>query len=202
MRHVRVSDATFQFTHPGRGATAKSFCWHQQKQVSIHAPREGCDLCAQLDLLFVPWFQFTHPGRGATLHSASVREPRGCFNSRTPGGVRRSVDSRPSKWTEFQFTHPGRGATKIISAISFTLWVSIHAPREGCDAVFCVVVGGVLNVSIHAPREGCDTGGECTEEERPVSIHAPREGCDPLLEDLGCGCEMFQFTHPGRGATV
>ena len=33
----------------------------------------------------------------------------------------------------FQFTHPGRGATKIVNAISFALWVSIHPPREGCD---------------------------------------------------------------------
>ena len=34
-------------------------------EVSIHAPREGCDLikCSQYG---TPWFQFTHPGRGAT----------------------------------------------------------------------------------------------------------------------------------------
>ena len=35
-----------------------------------------------------------------------------------------------------------------------------------------------------------------------VSIHAPREGCDgvSLLPKWGTG--TFQFTHPGRGATI
>ena len=36
-----------------------------------------------------------------------------------------------------------------------------------------------------------------------VSIHAPREGCDlyirPIKKDRDY---LFQFTHPGRGATV
>ena len=35
----------------------------------------------------------------------------------------------------------------------------------------------------------------------PVSIHAPREGCDlssTLIEETQ---GLFQFTHPGRGAT-
>ena len=33
----------FQFTHPGRGATAKMTLSEIQREVSIHAPREGCD---------------------------------------------------------------------------------------------------------------------------------------------------------------
>ena len=80
----------FQFTHPGRGATLLShICAIQmysfnsrtpggvrlgtlrlddvEIQVSIHAPREGCDYTC----VTIPWvrcmkFQFTHPGRGAT----------------------------------------------------------------------------------------------------------------------------------------
>ena len=58
---------TFQFTHPGRGATKTLGGNLHYVEVSIHAPREGCDL-ALLDLLAeVKGFQFTHPGRGATL---------------------------------------------------------------------------------------------------------------------------------------
>ena len=35
-------------------------------------------------------------------------------------------------------------------------WISIHAPREGCD--FVHIEGDNVSdvISIHAPREGCD----------------------------------------------
>ena len=57
--------------------------------VSIHAPREGCD---SVTIDFTGGeitFQFTHPGRGATKEL-----------NRAIGGA------------QFQFTHPGRGATR------------------------------------------------------------------------------------------
>ena len=56
--------------------------------VSIHAPREGCDSADLLVWLSQAPFQFTHPGRGATWH---------CHYCNWSG--------------TFQFTHPGRGAT-------------------------------------------------------------------------------------------
>ena len=34
--------------------------------VSIHAPREGCDLDQVIKFKEAEVFQFTHPGRGAT----------------------------------------------------------------------------------------------------------------------------------------
>ena len=34
-----------------------------------------------------------------------------------------------------------------------------------------------------------------------VSIHAPREGCDYLVSQILLSLLLFQFTHPGRGAT-
>ena len=40
--------------------------------------------------------------------------------------------------------------------------VSIHAPREGCDAELILEQVGVGEVSIHAPREGCDISSEST----------------------------------------
>ena len=80
-------------------------------EVSIHAPRVRCDGI----LLVVCWslflFQFTHPVWGATF----------CIMQITI-----VVD-------EFQFTHPVRGATQTrYTLISYT-HVSIHAPRAGCD---------------------------------------------------------------------
>ena len=126
-----------------------------QSGVSIHAPREGCD---------------KHETKRVSTSSG--------FNSRTPGGVRRSVASVPSKRTEFQFTHPGRGATLFKLRVRLVDTVSIHAPREGCDRstwVLCIfgrtfqfthpgrgatapedLIIGIVGVSIHAPREGCD----------------------------------------------
>ena len=56
------------------------------------------------------WFQFTHPGRGATCRAVSA-----------PADLM------------FQFTHPGRGATTYYFLLPNDLYVSIHAPREGCD---------------------------------------------------------------------
>ena len=56
----------FQFTHPGRGATVEPNNDMIMRAVSIHAPREGCDLLKALALMLTCLFQFTHPGRGAT----------------------------------------------------------------------------------------------------------------------------------------
>ena len=78
----------FQFTHPGRGATAKDRAVLPDVEVSIHAPREGCD---------------SRGVRGAW--------PSGGFNSRTPGGVRLADEVASITSPVFQFTHPGRGAT-------------------------------------------------------------------------------------------
>ena len=104
-------------------------------RVSIHAPREGCD-----------------------LHLSTARGDRDRFNSRTPGGVR---------------------LYKILKTVRFTD-VSIHAPREGCDSLIR-----------HLGLQGF-----------VVSIHAPREGCDMFVLDTGGQYPKFQFTHPGRGATL
>ena len=86
-----VDNLLFQFTHPGRGATTPRYKHvHNNRMVSIHAPREGCDV------------------GGCILLTR-----RQSFNSRTPGGVRLGriayeVDINGG----VQFTHPGRGATR------------------------------------------------------------------------------------------
>ena len=101
------------------------------------------------------------------------------FNSRTPGGVRQAYIRVVYRLIVFQFTHPGRGATPRRLNLADIGFVSIHAPREGCDETFSLRYA-VCGVSIHAPREGCDLKDE------------PRRR----------GAIRFQFTHPGRGATV
>ena len=57
-----VANFTFQFTHPGKGATGLETEVLKFRMVSIHAPWEGCDSCgggdeARLSLVSIhaPW---------------------------------------------------------------------------------------------------------------------------------------------------
>ena len=77
----------FQFTHPGRGATVWGLRFNGRDNVSIHAPREGCDSEKASSRSSMMEFQFTHPGRGATgknvvrrgFNHVSIHAPReGC----------------------------------------------------------------------------------------------------------------------------
>ena len=119
---------TFQFTHPGRGATPSYLLVLIVYTVSIHAPREGCDV-PDSDYSGVGMFQFTHPGRGAT---------KTCDNALTAESV-------------FQFTHPGRGATWPKCPRTPLARVSIHAPREGCDTIFWQKLTNVRSFNSRTP---------------------------------------------------
>ena len=101
----------FQSTHPVRGATATCRHTPEMHAISIHAPREGCDPPARTTVPVFHVFQSTHPVRGAThVHSVGV-----------------------ATCEIFQSTHPVRGATTFCHSLSPCGYISIHAPREGCD---------------------------------------------------------------------
>ena len=145
--------------------------------VSIHAPREGCDL------------------------DASLRCPTiGCFNSRTPGGVRPELDRLKQmtpivsihapregcddmlgygfEITLFQFTHPGRGATiRLLLRLALTVCFNSRTP------------GGVR--PIVKPLQPT---------EFRFNSRTPG-GVRRHFWILVSSPSMFQFTHPGRGAT-
>ena len=101
----------FQSTHPARGATEAYRGFYRILGISIHAPREGCDI--------------EQPGIGLGHLAISIHAPReGCdgstvpppllysnFNPRTPRGVRRHRSSMTRRALVFQSTHPARGAT-------------------------------------------------------------------------------------------
>ena len=123
----------------------------------------------------------------------------------------------------FQSTHPVRGATNGQTYANAQQAISIHAPREGCDAAIIAssntatifqsthpVRGATREVSrhfpdsgisIHAPREGCDQAGHPPHPNGQISIHAPREGCDLACFRTSTLMRGFQSTHPVRGAT-
>ena len=169
--------------------------------VSIHAPREGCDVAESVKGFFLRGFnsrtpggvrlgvnkpntnlrkfQFTHPGRGATPSQSKSLHHGGSFNSRTPGGVRPVCRStRPSdQAVSIHAPREGCDARRHHQDRGADE-VSIHAPREGCDGTCQSLPTPRLSVSIHAPREGCDIVMATTQLSPRVSIHAPREGCD------------------------
>ena len=167
----------FQFTHPGRGATLPQASQGCRAEVSIHAPREGCD----------PWRSASDPCRRrfnsrtpggvrpdrAAFHFVVVR-----FNSRTPGGVRRFANRQDQATKTFQFTHPGRGATRTQPHIDIEMRVSIHAPREGCDVHTPGDVDALCMFQFTHPGRGATRDKVRTGGDGEVSIHAPREGCD------------------------
>ena len=192
----------FQFTHPGRGATDAEVVLEERREVSIHAPREGCDLT----IAFTPYsflsFNSRTPGGVRQRRSALRSCCQGGFNSRTPGGVRLEMLSLLDTTRTFQFTHPGRGATTTAQRIvlshrcfnSRTPGGVRHCPPRRRSRSYLV--------SIHAPREGCDLTILLMMSDTLVSIHAPREGCDSAVPPRSGQKRKFQFTHPGRGATA
>ena len=105
----------------------------QLVDISIHAPREGSDASSK-------W------PRGRTVN----------FYPRSPRGERRRQGrSWQDGGVSFLSTLPARGATASAALSADALAISIHAPREGSDAV---TEDGTRYgiISIHAPREGSD----------------------------------------------
>ena len=176
----KVINYRFQSTHPARGATGQQEDYHLDQQVSIHAPREGCDVSVKAVGLPALVFQSTHPARGAT-HSplyplyvsfVSIHAPREgcdhgalrqhkpeyCFNPRTPRGVRPYSSLSRSIWLLFQSTHPARGATIREWDSRWLPYGKGFNPRTPRGVrlaeTYCLMAG--YSVSIHAPREGGD----------------------------------------------
>ncbi len=177
-------------------------CFCFSSYVSIHAPWEGCDASCPLRFPQLKRFQFTHPGKGATAVRRSVTAFCSCFNSRTLGRVRLLVNPFRLLAYQFQFTHPGKGATRLRSFIVLSTIVSIHAPWEGCDPLWCrcPLWSWCFNsrtlgrVRPHSLIHSCNLVS--------VSIHAPWEGCDSSSASSSSPSARFQFTHPGKGATL
>ena len=81
----------FQFTHPVWGATIGEGALRIAREVSIHAPRVGCDTVIDEIESLQHKFQFTHPVWGATQGATKGNSPA----------------------HKFQFTHPVWGATDL-----------------------------------------------------------------------------------------
>ena len=133
LRCVKVATMPmFQFTHPGRGATRSPSVGSCRLDVSIHAPREGCDLF--IAERFVRWVVSIHAPREGCDATSELQE---LLNGVSIHAPREGCDVLVNPFRllayQFQFTHPGRGATSANAEALKRMRVSIHAPREGCD---------------------------------------------------------------------
>ena len=79
----------FQFTHPGKGATQTTLGWRCLFLVSIHAPWEGCDRTLVPSSISPFGFNSRTLGRVRQILSVANSYQIG-FNSRTLGRVRPS----------------------------------------------------------------------------------------------------------------
>ena len=150
-----------------------------EQVVSIHAAQAGCDFVGVVNRK--SYCVSIHAAQaGCDLHSScSSSLIYGCFNSRSPSGLRRgwSISSRRRRL------------------------VSIHAAQAGCDIAY-IHKTGVGYVSIHAAQAGCDEQVQSLPLHPRVSIHAAQAGCDRLAcASWGCFW-LFQFTQPKRAATL
>ena len=125
------------------------------------------------------------------------------FNPRSPRGERRVRISAETATTEFQSTLPARGATlSPVASLQLSAYFNPRSPR-GERPNSAIYIGDLDAISIHAPREGSDAvrhrhkrGGHS------ISIHAPREGSDRTREAAFSFALSFQSTLPARGATL
>ena len=128
----------FQSTHSLRSATSGLMRSFYKGAVSIHALLAECDQWALFFLCSLLTFQSTHSLRSATYMPRFRQLPVGCFNPRTPCGVRLSIHASIIKPLRFQSTHSLRSATISLCIGGSAKQVSIHALLAECDALPCL----------------------------------------------------------------
>ena len=164
------------------------------------SPR-GERLEIQIVPAFVEIFQSTLPARGATLAAMGKQSQNLHFNPRSPRGERLRVANPFHSCGTFQSTLPARGATALTDNAAIITAISIHAPREGSDAIehclstriyifqstlpargatvrffIILIVQHVFQSTL--PARGATFRFPKIVRAVQISIHAPREGSD------------------------
>ncbi|PRX55989.1 hypothetical protein B0G52_1382 [Cohnella sp. SGD-V74] len=145
-------------------------------------------------------FQSTHPARDATDRRHVVIRLAPDFNPRIPRGMRQPPCRPVLPSVLFQSTHPARDATVHVRLIERTLFISIHASREGCDISSGRTASRAKNFNPRIPR-----GMRLSPSFRPPvrfrfqSTHPARDATAPSIRELANA--IFQSTHPARDAT-
>ena len=151
-----------------------------KKEISIHAPRVGCDLSVNVLRINLVDFNPRTPCGVRLFLNFDFQCTSDYFNPRTPCGVRHAELAKVGEhFPRFQSTHPVWGATLAFHRFHLALLISIHAPRVGCDAPGWADYPTLLNFN---PRTPCGV--------RPKHPHTHWK------------YSLFQSTHPVWGATL
>ena len=101
------------------------------------------------------------------------------FYPRSPRGERLLPYWQGSILARFLSTLPARGATvPTAETCAVPAAISIHAPREGSDALCSGQRLDSLKFLSTLPARGATLGWRCRCDCGNISIHAPREGSD------------------------
>ena len=123
-------------------------------------------------------FQSTLPARGATQFYTLLLSTLRNFNPRSPRGERRPDPRPPHCANHFNPRSPRGERQRDQHRQPIRRSISIHAPREGSDAIaqniaFC---GAAFQSTL--PARGATSEPAPHEASGRISIHAPREGSD------------------------
>ena len=176
MSILGLSPLYFQFRFPREWAHQTEARFRSLPEFQFMHPERGATLSVT-PFFGARMFQFTHPARGATICTIM------CV----------AVDG-------FQFTHPARGATCAPESRRQGRWVSIHAPREGCDKAWMDQVSTLSRFNSRTPRGVRPWESHYYLRGDRFQFTHPARGATKLWPST-TGDGAFQFTHPARGAT-
>ena len=112
--------------------------------------------------------------------------------------LREQNDFAERMW--FQFTHPGKGATRTQPHIDIEVRVSIHAPWEGCDEAAGINPYLALGFNSRTLGRVRQRLGKSNIPELMFQFTHPGKGATKIIYVIAQSIQ-FQFTHPGKGAT-
>ena len=96
----------------------------------------------------------------------------------------------------FQSTLPARGATRGFDVINVSVFISIHAPREGSDTISKFISNVDIIFQSTLPARGATYSYHVDTPTLFISIHAPREGSDLIICFWSLVCHYFNPRSP------
>ena len=191
----------FQSTHPSRGATQSVKQLHLSSGISIHAPLTGCDPNQNFRVGCVTLFQSTHPSRGATGDGTDPGVTVAISIHAPLTGCDMQVHFVSFLSMEFQSTHPSRGATILFPLRSgANKYFNPRTPHGVRRPIFrCNIFHRHFNPRTpHGVRHGNVFPAVFAPNFNPRTPHGVR----PFQISALYVKEVFQSTHPSRGATT
>ena len=169
----------FQSTHPAWGATTSRRDGGGAWEISIHAPRVGCD-------------------RRERLNPFSWNN----FNPRTPRGVRPAFSVLFNCTVAISIHAPRVGCDQIaIIPCAGSRHFNPRTPR-GVRPMTLICIFQIQVISIHAPRVGCDFRQRIRTRRRSHFNPRTPRGVRPTKICYRLIAKLFQSTHPAWGATL